>query len=344
MTSEATRQRPKPLPAVERVRPGIWSIPVPLPIALRYVLVYAFETERGVYLVDAGWNTDDAFGSLDAGLREAGYSADDVRGVLVTHVHPDHYGLAGRLREYSDAWIALHPADAALVQDRYADPTELLQRMGTMLRRLGAPDEELMGLRDASMAVRDFVDLATPDVLLEDGDRPDVPGWDLTAIWTPGHTPGHLCFWEARGRAVLTGDCVLPRITPHVTLNAQSTDDPLGDFLRSLDRLAGFDAVEALPAHEWRYDDHQGRLREMHAHHEARLGEALDAVRAGLHSAWDVAPLMDWAQAWDDIDPLQKRLAVGEAAAHLRALTRRGVLREVDGDVISWELAREDRA
>jgi hypothetical protein len=129
-----------------------------------------------------------------------------------------------------------------------------------------------------------------------------------------------------------------------VTLNAQSTDDPLGDFLRSLDRLAGFDAVEALPAHEWRYDDHQGRLREMHAHHEARLGEALDAVRAGLHSAWDVAPLMDWAQAWDDIDPLQKRLAVGEAAAHLRALTRRGVLREVDGDVISWELAREDRA
>jgi hypothetical protein len=53
---------------------------------------------------------------------------------------------------------------------------------------------------------------------------------------------------------------------------------------------------------------------------------------------------MDWAQAWDDIDPLQKRLAVGEAAAHLRALTRRGVLREVDGDVISWELAREDRA
>ena len=232
----------KPLPPVEPVRPGLWSIPVPLPIPLRYVLVYAFETDRGVYIVDAGWNTEEAFDALDTGLQAAGFSAADVRGVMVTHIHPDHYGLAGRLRDHSDAWIALHPADAALVHDRYEEPGDLLTRMGIMLRRFGAPEEELEALRDASMPARPFVDFATPDVLMEDGDRPDMPGWDLTAVWTPGHSPGHLCFWEPGNKLMLTGDCVLPRITPNINLNAQSGDDPLGDYLTSLERLATFDA------------------------------------------------------------------------------------------------------
>jgi glyoxylase-like metal-dependent hydrolase (beta-lactamase superfamily II) len=118
---------------VERLRPGLWTIPVPLPNnSLRYVFVYLFETERGAYLVDAGWNTEDAYAALTAGLEVAGYAIGDVRGVMVTHIHPDHYGLAGRVREASGAWVALHPADAALVRDRYAEPTDLLERVGMM--------------------------------------------------------------------------------------------------------------------------------------------------------------------------------------------------------------------
>jgi len=329
----------KPLPPVEPVRPGLWSIPVPLPIPLRYVLVYAFETDRGVYIVDAGWNTDEAFDALDTGLQTAGFSAADVRGVMVTHIHPDHYGLAGRLRDHSDAWIALHPADAALVHDRYEEPGDLLTRMGIMLRRFGAPEEELEALRDASMPARPFVDFATPDVLMEDGDRPDMPGWDLTAVWTPGHSPGHLCFWEPGNKLMLTGDCVLPRITPNINLNAQSGDDPLGDYLTSLERLAEFDAEGALPAHEWRYDDHRGRLRQIRDHHELRFTEVVAAIEAGRDTAWAVAPHMDWSKPWDAIDPLMKRMAVGEAAAHLRALARRGVLDEIDGETIRWAIA-----
>ena len=204
----------KPLPPVERVRPGLWSVPVPLPIPLRYVFVYVFETDRGPFLVDAGWNTDDAYDGLCSGLEEAGTSISDVQGVMVTHIHPDHYGLAGRVRDASGAWIALHPRDAELVHDRYTDPTQLLERMGSVLRMFGAPPEELDELRNASMPVRPFVDAVEPDVLMEDGDRPEIPGWDVTALWTPGHSPGHLCFWEAGNRVMLTGDCVLPAHHP----------------------------------------------------------------------------------------------------------------------------------
>jgi glyoxylase-like metal-dependent hydrolase (beta-lactamase superfamily II) len=144
--------------------------------------------------VDAGWNTDDAYAALEAGLRFAGYEMGDVRGVMVTHIHPDHYGLAGRIRAASGAWISLHPADPRLIQDRYIEPTDLLERMGQMLRRMGAPEAGFATLQSVPMPVRALVDPVLPDILLEDGERPEVPGWDLSAIWTPGHTPGHLCF------------------------------------------------------------------------------------------------------------------------------------------------------
>src|SRR5256714_10471130 len=175
MTSPASTRSLSPLPPVERLRPGLWSIPVPIPSSsLRYVFVYAFETDQGPFIVDAGWNTEDAFAALSAGLTHAGTDIADVQGVLVTHIHPDHYGLAGRVREASGAWVALHPADAALIHDRYEEPDDLLERVGAMLRRAGAPEDERGSLPGAWMAVRPFVDAWPPDVLLEDGERPEV--------------------------------------------------------------------------------------------------------------------------------------------------------------------------
>ncbi len=339
MQSSTPMSAPVPLPPVERVRPGLWSVPVPIPSnSLRYVFVYVLETDRGPYIVDAGWNTDDAFAALSAGLEQAGTSIGEVQGVLVTHIHPDHYGLAGRVREASGAWIALHPADAALIQDRYDDPTDLLERVGAMLRRVGAPAEELPSLQNASMPVRGFVDAVKPDVLVEDGDRPEVPGWDLTAIWTPGHSPGHLCFWAAERKLMLSGDHVLPRITPNIPFHPQAGADPLGDFLASLHKLEGYGSEEVLPAHEHRFVGLDARLFELRAHHEQRFSEVLGAIARGVTVAWEIAAQMHWSRPWDRIEGFMRRAAVGEAMAHLRALERRGLVQEVLGEPSHWEL------
>jgi glyoxylase-like metal-dependent hydrolase (beta-lactamase superfamily II) len=312
---------------------------VPIPNnSLRYVFVYAFETDAGPYIVDAGWNTDDAFAALSAGLAQAGTDIGDVQGVLVTHIHPDHYGLAGRVREASGAWVALHPADAALIRDRYEEPTDLLQRVGAMLRRMGAPAEELASLQNASMPVLPFVSTIEPDVLFEDGDKPDVPGWDLAAIWTPGHSPGHLCFWEPANRLMLSGDHVLPRITPNIPFHPQAAADPLGDFLASLAKLEGYGSDEVLPAHEHRFVGLDGRLAELRAHHERRFTEVLAAIADGTTSAWAIAARMHWSRPWDRIEGFMKRAAVGEAMSHLRTLEARGVVREVMGEPSRWEL------
>lgn len=334
-----TRDSRLPFPPVERISPGVWSIPVPIPVSsLRYVLVYAFETDKGPYLVDAGWNTDEAFCALNAGLALTGSTINDVQGILVTHIHPDHYGLAGRVREVSGAWIGLHPADAELVHDRYVEPSALFEKIGDTLRRAGVPKDEIEFLHGSAMPVRSPVSAAHPDILVQDGDSPKIPGWNLVALWTPGHSPGHLCFFEKRHRMMLTGDHVLPSITPNISLHPQAGRNPLGDYLRALDRLLSFDTLIALPAHEHRFADLPLRVSQLHDHHAQRFVEVTSALQNGTNTAWGIARHMNWSRSWDEIKSFERRAAVLEALAHLRALEVRGIVTENRGEPSRWEM------
>lgn len=331
-----------PLPPIEQVRPGLWSLPVPIPAnSLRYVFVYVFETDAGPYIVDTGWNTEEAWDALRGGLERIGSAVTDVQGVVVTHLHPDHYGLAGRVREASGAWIALHPADAALIQDRYVDPDYLVQLMGSMLRQVGAPAEELDALQHAAMPVLPLVTPAQPDRLLEDLDKVDIPGWDVVALWTPGHSPGHLCLWEPERRLLLSGDHVLPRITPNISFHPQAGDDPLGAYLVSLDKVAAYDASEVLPGHEHRFVGLSGRVAELKEHHERRFDEVVAAIEDGAQTGWDLATRLKWSRPWTNIDGFMRRAAVLETLAHLRALQVRGVVKELHDEAgpSRWVLA-----
>ncbi|MCL5947902.1 MAG: MBL fold metallo-hydrolase [Actinobacteria bacterium] len=318
------------MPPVEDLGSGLWSIPVPLPDnPLRYVLVYALEIDGGLAIVDAGWNTEEAWQTLTAGLESFRASVRDVRAVLVTHIHPDHYGLAGRVKEASGAWIALHPADAALIPNRYADPTELLDTMQTMLKAAGVPAGSLEEFTMASMAIRQFVSTVEPDVLLEDGDMVKLPGVDLKALWTPGHSPGHLCFYSEKRRILFAGDHVLPRITPIVTVHTQQALDPLGDYMSSLARIRNLAVDEVMPAHEYRFTPLATRVDELLEHHESRLKEVQETISIMPGSTvWEVTNHLHWAHPLDDLPLYMRRAAVGEAMAHIVVLeTRKEIAR-----------------
>lgn len=309
----------KILPPVEQVRPGLWSIPVPIPNnPLRYVLVYAFELDGGgVALVDAGWNTDEAWATLGDGLAMAGGSISDVGAVLVTHIHPDHYGLAGRIREASGAWIGLHPDDAIMLKARYGDTDQLLENMTRLLVDSGVPADKLPDLAMASMRLKTMVTMAEPDVYFEDGKSVELPGWNLRTIWTPGHSPGHTCFYSEDRRLLLSGDHVLPRITPNISVHTQQPSNPLGDFLASLLKVQNLGAEEVLPGHEYRFSDLAGRLDELIQHHADRLDEIESVLRDHPGStAWDITLRLHWSRPWDQIESFMQRQANGETLAH----------------------------
>jgi len=332
-------------PAPEDLGDGVWSVPVPIPGSpLAYTLVYALESARGPVLIDAGWEHLESWNALTGGLAAVGLDVSDVYGVVVTHHHADHSGLAGRVREASGAWIAMHAADAEIVRKF----RRLRRESGrewefAALRRAGASEAEINEVRTSPAHIDPP---AIPDRELSDGDVADLPGRKLRVIWTPGHSPGHVCLHLEDSDRLFTGDHVLPTITPNVGLYAfeEPAANPLADFLDSLARVGEIGAKEALPAHEYRFTDLGDRIDAIAAHHEERLAEIReiladgspghdDATGSGSRSVtvWEVASRMRWHTPFAGMHPMHRRLAAGEAAAHLRLLERRGLVRLVPG-------------
>jgi glyoxylase-like metal-dependent hydrolase (beta-lactamase superfamily II) len=325
----------RPLPPVEQVRPGLWSIPLPLPWAKpAHVTVYVFETADGPYLIDAGWDSDDAFAALTAGLDTVGTSVAEVQGVVVTHAHLDHFGMAGRIRAASGAWVSLHPLDNAILSQF---ENGFATRIPGLMARAGAPAEMTEHLvKGTQAAVRR---IPRPDVLIEDGGRPDIPGWELRALWTPGHSPGHLCFWEPANRLLLSGDHVLPSTVVGTPEPDESHPDPLGDHLRALARLRGLDAAEVLPAHEHRFTGLEHRLAEIDAVHQGRIAEVLAGLRAGASTVWELADHVTWHRPFRNLRGVALQNAVTDTFGCLAALVATGAARLDDGAPARWRLA-----
>ncbi|WP_346047795.1 MBL fold metallo-hydrolase [Actinomadura chokoriensis] len=319
-------------PEPEDLGGGLWSVPVPIPDnPLAYTLVYAVESPKGPVLIDAGWQHEDAWAALRDGLGTFGIQMSDVRGVVVTHFHPDHSGLAGRVRETSGAWIAMHHADADIVRMFHAAGMGGRREFElTALRRAGAAESDLAG---PSQRIQ-VSPPAVPDRELSDGDLVDVPGRRLRAVWTPGHSPGHICLHLEDGDRIFTGDHVLPRITPHIGLYPYDTPgiDPLSNFLGSLDKVSAMTVGEVLPAHQYRFNGLSERAQEIIAHHEERLAEVTALLSATAITLWDLTAGLKWRHPWAGMSQQARRMAAAEAAAHLRTLETRGVARREGTD------------
>jgi glyoxylase-like metal-dependent hydrolase (beta-lactamase superfamily II) len=161
-------------------------------------------------------------------------------------------------------------------------------------------------------------ELVQPDRLIEDGSSPLGPKGRLRAIWTPGHTPGHLCFIDEARELVFTGDHVLPRVSPNIALNPGGTGNPLADFLGSLERMRYYDGSQMLPAHEYRFRGAGYRAKVLIEHHEARLSEICELInRSPGASTWEVAAALTWSRGWAALSGLMRRSALSETYAHL---------------------------
>lgn len=319
------------LPPVESLVTGLWSVPVPIPHnPLRYTLCYLVPCDEGLVVVDPGWEHEEGWSALTAGLAAAGASTSDVAGIVVTHIHHDHHGLSARLQEASGAWIAMHPAERETLPQRTGERS-LADRSRGVERWLtsgGAPEQAVAELLEPlrARAGDESTAMAEPDVLLEDGDLVPVTGRRLRAVWTPGHTPGHLCLAEPDASLLLTGDHVLPRITPNIGLAPETERPALAEFLASLRRTAGYDDHDALPAHEYRFRGLAARSGDLIDHHERRCAELVALVeRLGEPTLWELAEGMTWSRPWPEVGAM-RFAALAETTAHAGYLVSTGAL------------------
>ena len=317
------------------VAPGVRRIQVPLPIpALRIVNAYLVEGADGWSLVDSGLHTQEAERALLEGLAEAGVAMRDVRRAFITHLHPDHMGMAGMLARAS-VEVLMHRPEIERAHRVWSPTHELIDETYVFFSRHGMPADVDEGMRQAWIAMGRGVDDFDGLVPVDDGASIDLGGRAERVRWTPGHTDHHAALVDERDRILFAGDHVLPRITSNVGLYPQSRDDPLGDFLDALGAMRDLPVHYVLPAHGDPFTDLAGRIDELLAHHDARLDAVISALGARERTAYEVAhDLFPKLRS-----PHEERFALAETLAHLRHLERMSKVAEVDGKVARWRAA-----
>ena len=310
--------------------PGLYRLPIPLPEnPLGTVNVYAVIGEDGVRLIDCGWDTPEAYAALVAELQSLGAKISDIREIIVTHIHPDHFGLAERLVAESGARLSMHRLEAIHVGARYEYTRTLIEEMEAWLRVNGVPPDELVAMSEGSLLMVARVGKRQPDTVLEGGELLAWFPYRFEVVWTPGHSAGLICLYEPQAQVLVSSDHVLERISPHIGLHTQSFGNPLGDYLSSLQLVRGLPVQTILPGHGAPFDDLPGRVDALLQHHERRLQAILMMLADEEQTAYNVATRLPWhgsADGWQRLPPFQRRAAVSETIAHLEYLFGQGQL------------------
>ncbi|HEY7347183.1 MAG TPA: MBL fold metallo-hydrolase [Ktedonobacterales bacterium] len=322
----------------EAVSSHIYRIISPLPFPPVTVNLYLLQHRDGFALVDCGLNSRDAWDVLEQGLAELGIKPADLTHLLLTHVHPDHMGAAGRLKEASGAPVFVHRLEEPFIASRYRAVAPLLAEVEVWLRHHGASPAEAEALSKVSLQMLNSVQPTEVDIVLEGDETLEIGGIELRTFWTPGHSPGHLCYYDTRQRILLAGDHLLPGTTPNISQHPQSSPSPLDDFYAALHAVEQVDVALTLPGHGDPIHDHRARIAEMLAHHERRKNQMIDLLTTGPLSGWDISKtIYKRVQG----EPFQQRLALMETLAHLQALAHAGRIRKLMGDdgAVLWERA-----
>lgn len=310
---------------VEEICRNVWSFPVVLPEnPLKWLNCYVIKGDPGErnLLIDTGFNRPECLEALKAGMAEL-HLAPAYTDVFLTHAHSDHTGNAAALKEMGCRLYMSEIDQNVLHRNTWPERKKRMLSEGMPQNVM----DEVFAHNPAVLYAPKYFEAEN----LHEGDVLRYGGYELECIYTPGHTPGHMCLYDRTHKLMFLGDHVLFTITPNISFWVEA-DDSLGDYLNSLDKIMTYDVETALPGHRQLGTVTMcERAQELKEHHAARLAETEAIIRhaPGL-CAYDIAGRMTWrirAKNWDEFPPGQKWFAVGEALTHLDYLTKNGRIR-----------------
>ncbi len=304
---------------VTEVAPGVLRMQLPIDMpGLGHVNCYALEDERGIAIVDPGLPGQESWTHLVDRLDRSGAGLARVHTVIVTHSHPDHFGGAGRVRQEVGAELVTHELFRT-----WWDPSEdetPLEEAPNPWRATPWAGEEYMPDPDRrkrfeEMRSNNLFPAPRPTRRVEDAEVVTLARREWVSMHTPGHTADHLCLFDPAEGVLLSGDHVLPTITPHIS-GIGTSEDPLAEFFASLDRMTELEGVTiVLPAHGHPFTDVAGRAKAIRRHHEERLDKLRDASReiGGFATVGELSQHLFSPRSWGP-------MADSETYAHLEHL------------------------
>jgi glyoxylase-like metal-dependent hydrolase (beta-lactamase superfamily II) len=317
--------------ALTEVEAGVFELRLPIPFEDGLVNVFLFKDGEVADLLDCGMNSEESLEMIRSAMDQVG--ARRLRKLLVTHIHPDHYGAAGALAGAGRADLYMHRLEVPLVHPRYVELEHLVEEVRHYLLINGVPEAEADVLSNSQRALSQVVKPADPAVQLDGAEFVRMGRHTLRIEWTPGHSPGHVCLFEKNSGLLFAGDHILPELSPNIGLHPQSTPDPLHDYLGGLRRMAALEPKQVLPAHGRPFVTIASRVEALMQHHRRRLDQILEIVDRHEKTGWQVA-----LELWGPRENLyEKRLALQEGLAHLQALAVDGrVMKSVTPESVQW--------
>ncbi len=318
---------------------GINQIKVPLPnVNMESVNVYIIEGINGNLMIDTGWNTPECFNALAQEMKNSGFAMKDITDIVITHIHPDHFGLAGKIAELTAAKVMVGKIESSLIDSRYGHPDDLMKQVSAFLKSNGVPDWELKMLTEASLNIRNNIAPVKSIVELNPGDKVSMDPYEFQVLLTPGHSPGHICLYEPNKKYLFSGDHVLAEVAPNVSYHIQTGDNPLGDYVNSLNSLAELEVRFVFPGHGSVFSGLAPKIDDIMHIHRDRMRGIQKIMGVEMKSGYDVAKGIPWivngeTVQYDKLEPIDRRLAVLETLAHLQFMVAEGQGKKVaDGE------------
>ncbi|MBS7623414.1 MBL fold metallo-hydrolase [Candidatus Bathyarchaeota archaeon] len=325
----------------EEIVPDLYRTEIPLPKSpLKWLNSYIVKGRDRCLIIDTGFNREECRNEMNANLQKLGVDLNKTD-IYVTHLHVDHIGLAGTLAT-EDSRVYFNEIEARQVSMMRSDWTGHWQKLLDVYVANGFPADSLRLSMESHPAVRYGLKRDVDFSVVRDGDAVEVGDFHFQCLSTPGHSPGHMCLYEPNRKILVSGDHILFDITPNINYWLEM-DDPLNDYLTSLERVKALDVRVVLPGHRRLMHNLHERIKQLQEHHRDRLNEVLTALKGGAKSAFQTAPYITWdinAKSWEEFPPAQKWFAFGETLAHLRFLENKGeITSQVQDGRVLYSLA-----
>jgi glyoxylase-like metal-dependent hydrolase (beta-lactamase superfamily II) len=322
--------------AVEEVCPGLFRIEIAIRNAPGKVNLFVERGPHGVLVIDAASDYPEARIALADGFKQIGLTLQDVTDIVISHLHIDHYGMAGWLSELSGAPVWIHEAGGFELW-RHWNPSEAGERLVAFAAAHGASAE-----RAVRISILDdwryLLTLPKGFRQLVHGESRAWVGRNWKVIFTPGHAAGHICLWCEEDKVLVGGDQLLAAANAAVRWFNDELADPLGAYLRGLQGLAKLSPKLLLPGHGPVVTEVIALVRSTTKHHRttiARLFDLLDQPRNAMQLVQAV---------YGELSDFRLRVVLTEVVACLRYLEIQGkAVSMLHGRVIHFGKATTDK-
>ena len=310
---------------------GIYHIPLKLPWNTpSNVNIYLIEDDDGYVMIDCGVNGSEYLDLLSSHLNELGIGFNEIKLLIGTHMHLDHIGLSGSLREF-DIPLALYKNSIEYLNE-YNDWSVRFENLVKIAKNESAPPDFIDDLKSITTPVY-AGKLTKPDILLSEGKITSLKR-RIDVLFTPGHDYSEISLHDEHSKIIFSGDHILPRITPFIPVQNEESN-LLKGFLDSLDKVHSVDHDIIAPGHGNLISTPHKRIQQMKLHHQRRSERILEFLIKNDLTGWELTNNLFPRK----LDSLNLRLAFQETLAHLHLLESKDeILRKSTNGIKKWSI------